>query len=109
MLLIDKIEHLKWAIFASLVSTIYFFMIKQFTYTKNCNLLMFIILLELFVIYLYYKSLQKIHSGILYAIINGLSVIIGAFIAHWYFRESMTKTDIIGIVMIVTGILIVGK
>lgn len=105
---INKIEHVKWAIFASIISTVYFFMIKQFTYSKNMNLLTMIIILELVVIYLYYKSLQTMHSGILYAVINGLSVILGAFIANIYFRESFTKYDIIGIVFIVSGIVIVG-
>ena len=105
----DKFTDIKWAILAAVMSTIYFFLIKEFTKTKNKNILYVLIILQLFVMYLYYKSLQKIHSGILYAIINGLSVIIGALIANYYFQESFTKHELIGITLIISGIIIVSK
>lgn len=105
----DNLIDIKWAILAAILSTIYFFLIKEFTRTKNKNILYVLIILQLCVMYLYYKSLQKIHSGILYAIINGLSVIIGALIANYYFKESFTKQDIIGIILIISGIIIVSK
>ena len=102
-------NFIKFPVYAAFLSTIYFFLIKEFTRTRNNNLLYVLIFLQLIVMYLYYKSLQKIHSGILYAIINGLSVIIGAFIANYYFKEYFTKYDIIGIILIISGIIIVGN
>jgi multidrug transporter EmrE-like cation transporter len=100
---------IKFPIYAAVLSTLYFFLIKEFTRTKNNNILYILIFLQLIVMYFYYKSLQNIHSGILYAIINGLSVILGAFIANYYFKEYFTKYDIIGIILIISGIFIVGR
>jgi multidrug transporter EmrE-like cation transporter len=98
-----------WPLSAALVSTIYFFLIKYYAITHNNIILVFVILLELLVIYLYYKSLTLSPSGIMYAIINGLSVIIGALIAVIFFREKLTPIDIIGIILIIIGIVIVGQ
>lgn len=103
------INDISWVISAAVLSTIYFFLIKEYTRSNNHNLFLILIILQLTVMYLYYKSLQKLHSGILYAVINGLSVIFGALIANYYFKETFTKYDILGIILIVTGILIVGK
>jgi len=104
-----SINDISWVISAAILSTIYFFLIKEYTRSNNNNLFLILIILQLTVMYLYYKSLQKLHSGILYAVINGLSVIFGSLIANYYFKETFTKYDIIGILLIVIGILIVGK
>ena len=49
------------------------------------------------------------NSGILFAIINGLSVIFGVIIANLYFKEIFTKFDMFGILLIVSGIMIVNS
>lgn len=101
--------NLIWSLCAALVSTIYFFLIKYYTLEKKPIILVTVVALELLVIYLYYKSLQNFKSGIMYAIINGFSVILGAIIAVTFFKEQLTTVDIIGIIFIVSGIIIVGK
>lgn len=101
--------NLFFPINAALVSTIYFFLIKYYALTHHKMTLVMVVLLELLVIYLYYKSLQLSASGIMYAIINGLSVIIGAVIAVIFFGEQLNMIDIFGIVLIVIGIVIVGQ
>jgi|694.fasta_scaffold98705_3 multidrug transporter EmrE-like cation transporter len=105
----DNLKYIKWPIMASFVSALYFFLIKEYTKTNKTFILGYVIILQLLIIYLYYKSLQNIKSGILFALINGLSVVIGAIIAHIYYKESYTKNDILGILFIITGIIIVGK
>lgn len=94
---------------ASFISVLYFFLIKEYTRSKKSQILTIVLLLQLLIIYLYYQSLKNIKSGIIYAIINGLSVILGAVVANIYFRESFTKNDILGILLIVIGIIIVCK
>jgi len=98
-----------WPLTAALVSTTYFFLIKAFVNTKKSIILALVVLLELLVIYLYYKSLENVSSGIMYAIINGFSVIMGALIALTVFREKLTALDAFGIALIVIGIVLVGK
>ena len=98
-----------WAFLAAIVSTTYFFLIKYYATNNKINILILIILLELFVIYLYYKSLQKTGSAIIYAIINAFSVLLGAFIAIIFFGEKLTRIDIIGILFIIFGIMILGQ
>lgn len=60
-------------------------------------------------LYLYYKSLQKIGSAVFYAIINAFSVLLGALIAVNYFGESLNRNDKIGIILIAFGIIILGQ
>ena len=98
-----------WSIFAALVSTIYFFLIKYYVIKKNPIILILVVALELLVIYLYYKSLEHTRSGIMYSVINGFSVMMGAFIAVWFFGEQFTMTDAVGICAIIFGIVLVGK
>lgn len=95
-----------WALCAALVSTIYFFLIKYYSVTYNPGIILLVILLELLVIFLYFKSLQNVRSGIIYAIINGLSVIMGVIIALLFFKEKLSMIDIIGIILIVIGIVL---
>lgn len=45
----------------------------------------------------------------MYAIINGLSVMLGAAIAITFFGETLKATDVIGITAIIIGIVLVGK
>jgi multidrug transporter EmrE-like cation transporter len=98
-----------WPISAALVSTIYFFLIKYYVKEKNPAIIVLVILLELLVIYLYFKSLENVKSGVMYAIINGLSVILGALIAIVFFGETLGMMDYVGILAIVIGIMTVGK
>ena len=98
-----------WPIFAALVSTIYFFLIKYYVITENPMIIAMVIALELLVIYLYYKALQYSKSGTMYAIINGFSVILGAMIAMFFLGEKLTLVDMFGIAIIIAGIMIVGK
>ena len=102
-------DSIFWAFLAAIVSTTYFFLIKYYTKYKKNYILGLAILLELLVLYLYYKSLQKISSAVIYALINAFSVILGAFIAVVYFEESLTSNDKIGIILIVIGIIILGQ
>lgn len=102
-------DTLIWAFLAATVSTTYFFLIKYYAIKKDITILGTVILLELLVIYLYYKSLQKTGSAIIYAIINAFSVLLGAFIAIVYFGESLTTNDIVGIVFTIVGILLAGQ
>ena len=90
-----------------MVSTLYFFLIKEFVHSKKTHILSIVIALQMLIIYLYYQSLKIMKSGILFAIINGLSVIFGAIIANLYFKENFTKFDIFGILLIFSGIMIV--
>ena len=106
---LNDINYLKYPIMASFISVLYFFLIKEYTHSKKSQILSIVILLQLLIIYLYYQSLKNIKSGIIYAFINGLSVILGAVVANVYFRESFTRNDIIGILLIIIGIIIVGK
>jgi multidrug transporter EmrE-like cation transporter len=98
-----------WSLSAAFVSTSYFFLIKYYVANKNPLILISVVALELLVIYLYYKSLEHTRSGIMYAIINGLSVMLGAMIAVVVFGESLKVQDIVGIALIIGGILLVGK
>ena len=94
---------------AAFISVLYFFLIKQYTHSKKSYILSYVILLQLLIIYLYIQSLRHLKSGIIYAIINGLSVILGVFVANIYFKETFSKNDLLGILVIVIGIIIVGK
>lgn len=105
----NNIHNIKWAFLSSIVSCLYFFLIKEYIRSKKTHIISFVIALQLLIIYLYYQSLQKIKSGIIYAIINGLSVILGVFVANMYFKETFSKNDLLGILLIVVGIVIVGK
>ncbi len=102
-------ESLIWALLASIISTVYFFLIKYYAKYKKRNILGIVILLELLVIFLYYKSLQKTGSAVIYAIINAFSVLLGAFIAITYFGETLSINDKIGIILIIFGIIILGQ
>jgi multidrug transporter EmrE-like cation transporter len=97
-----------WAVLASFVSTTYFFLIKYYITDRRSLILGAIVLLELLVIFLYFKSLESVQSGTMYAIINGISVIMGALIAVIFFREHFSYFDLFGIALIIIGILIVG-
>ena len=103
------IEKYKWPLISSFISCLYFFLIKEYVRSKKTHIISFVVALQILIIYLYYQSLQKINSGIIYAIINGLSVILGVFVANVYFKETFSKNDILGILLIVIGIIIVGK
>jgi len=105
----NNIHNIKWALLSSIVSCLYFFLIKEYVHSKKTHIISFVIALQLLIIYLYYQSLQKIKSGIIYAIINGLSVILGVIVANIYFKETFSKNDLLGILLIVIGIVIVGK
>jgi multidrug transporter EmrE-like cation transporter len=98
-----------WSFSAALVSTIYFFLIKYYVSEKNPMIIVSVVALELLVIYLYYKSLEHSKSGIMYSIINGFSVMLGAMIAVFFFKEEITTQDIVGIAAIIFGIILVGK
>jgi len=102
-------DSLFWAFLAAIVSTVYFFLIKYYVENSKIFILFLVVLLELLVIYLYYKSLQKTGSAIIYAIINAFSVLLGALIAIIFFGEKITKIDIIGILFVVLGIIILGQ
>ena len=105
----NNIDNIKWAFLSSIVSCLYFFLIKEYIRSKKTHIISLVITLQLLIIYLYYQSLQKIKSGIVYAIINGLSVILGIIVANMYFKETFTRNDLLGILLIVIGIVIVGK
>jgi hypothetical protein len=105
----NNIDNIKWAFLSSIVSCLYFFLIKEYIRSKKTHIISLVIALQLLIIYLYYQSLQKIKSGIVYAIINGLSVILGIIVANMYFKETFTRNDLLGILLIVIGIIIVGK
>lgn len=105
----NNIENIKWVFLSSIVSCIYFFLIKEYVRSKKTHIISLVIALQLLIIYLYYQSLQKVKSGIIYAIINGLSVILGVIVANMYFKETFSKNDLLGILLIVIGIIIVGK
>ena len=64
------------------------FLIKEFVHSKKTHILSIVIALQMLIIYLYYQSLKIMKSGILFAIINGLSVIFGAIVANLYFKEN---------------------
>lgn len=98
-----------WAFLAAIVSTTYFFLIKYYVKNNNPLILGGVVALELLVIYLYYKSLQKTGSAVIYAIINAFSVLLGAVIAIAYFGESLSTYDIVGIGLIILGIMLVGQ
>jgi len=100
---------LVWAFLAAIVSTIYFFLIKYYVKKNDIRILILVVLLELLVIYLYYKSLINTGSAIIYAIINAFSVLLGAFIAIMFFEETLTKIDIFGILLVISGIIILGQ
>jgi multidrug transporter EmrE-like cation transporter len=100
---------LVWAFLAAIVSTIYFFLIKYYAKKNDIRILILVVLLELLVIYLYYKSLINTGSAIIYAIINAFSVLLGAFIAITFFEETLTKIDVIGILLVISGIIILGQ
>ncbi len=105
-----KLDNIKWTIvISSMVSTLYFFLIKEFVNSKKMHILSIVIALQMLIIYLYYRSLKNMNSGILFAIINGLSVIFGIIIAKLYFKENFTKLDMFGIILIVSGIVIVNS
>jgi len=104
-----EFPYLFWPMLAALVSTIYFFLIKYYAINPDPMILVTVVMLELLVIFLYYKSLVNRRSGPMYAIINGLSVIIGLLIAIMFFKEDVTMIDIFGIILIIIGIMIVGK
>jgi len=105
----DNLTNIKWAILSSIVSCLYFFLIKEYIISKKKHIISLVIALQLLIIYLYYQSLQKIKSGIVYAVINGLSVILGVIVANKYFGETFSRNDILGIILIIIGIMIVGK
>jgi len=105
----NNFENIKWALLSSIVSCLYFFLIKEYIHSKKTHIISLVIALQLLIIYLYYQSLQKIKSGIVYAIINGLSVIFGVIVANIYFKEKFSKNDILGIMLIVIGIIIVSR
>lgn len=105
----NSLENAKWILLSSIVSCLYFFLIKEYVRSKKKHIISFVIALQLLIIYLYYQSLQNLKSGIIYAIINGLSVILGAVVANIYFKETFSNNDLLGILLIVIGIIIVGK
>jgi multidrug transporter EmrE-like cation transporter len=105
----NNFENIKWALLSSIVSCLYFFLIKEYIHSKKTHIISLVIALQLLIIYLYYQSLQKIKAGIVYAIINGLSVIFGVIVANIYFKEKFSKNDILGIMLIVVGIIIVSR
>ena len=100
---------LVWAFLAAIVSTIYFFLIKYYVKKNDIRILILVVLLELLVIYLYYKSLINTGSAIIYAIINAFSVLLGACIAIMFFEETLTKIDVFGILLVISGIIILGQ
>jgi multidrug transporter EmrE-like cation transporter len=104
-----KLDNIKWIVISSIVSALYFFLIKEFVHSKKTHILSIVIALQMLIIYLYYQSLKTMNSGILFAIINGLSVIFGVIIANLYFKEIFTKFDMFGILLIVSGIMIVNS
>lgn len=104
-----QISDWLWSLAAALVSTIYFFLIKYYVKNKDTLILVSVIALELLVIFLYYKSLERTKSGIMYAIINGFSVMLGVAIAVGIFNEKISMQDLIGILIIIVGIILVGK
>jgi drug/metabolite transporter (DMT)-like permease len=102
-------NSLIWSLLTAIVSTTYFFLIKYYIKNRKFSILVLVVLLELLVIFLYYKSLKQTGSAIIYAIINAFSVLLGAFIATIFFGEKITKIDIIGILFVVFGIIILGQ
>ena len=57
----NNIENIKWALLSSIVSCLYFFLIKEYIRSKKRHIISFVIALQLLIIYLYYQSLQKIN------------------------------------------------
>jgi len=104
-----EIESLIWSFLAAVVSTSLFFLIKFFIKNKSLYILFFIILLELLGIYLHHKSLQKLSSGLIFSIISAFSVLLGVFIAVYFFGEKFKKIDIIGFIFIAIGIIILDQ
>ena len=100
---------LVWAFLAAIVSTTYFFLIKYYAKNQILSILLLVVLLELLVIYLYYKSLQNTGSAIIYSVINAFSVLLGAFIATYFFGEEITSIDAAGIFFVIIGIIILGQ
>jgi len=98
-----------WAFLAALLSTSYFFLIKQYINSPKILYLFLVVILELVVIYLYYRSLLERQSGIVYSIINGFSVVLGVVIAILFFKEKLELIDILGIGLILAGIIILGE
>ena len=47
--------------------------------------------------------------AIIYAIINAFSVLLGACIAIMFFEETLTKIDVFGILLVISGIIILGQ
>ncbi len=99
-----------WYFLAAFISTVYYYSIKSYVLFKNPLFIVLTLLLEVLVIYLYYKSLVgNRSSGIVYAIINALSVLLGVMISVFIYKEKMNFTDILGISLIVIGIIIAYK
>ena len=87
--------HLIWELLASIITITYFFLLKYYVKNHNINILILVILLELLAIFLYYKSLQKTGSAIVYSIITAASLLLGVFIAVIFFREKIYLFDVI--------------
>lgn len=101
------ISNFIWAIVAAIVTTLSFLLVELYAKTKRLINLILVVILETFAIYAYYKSLSLAKLSIMNAIINGLSVILGAIIGIIFLKERISILDIIGIIIIFIGILLV--
>jgi len=91
----------------AVASFIYFYLIGKYVKNKNIGTLMAVILINILIIYLYCKLIEMNQSGAIYAVINGLSVVL--VIMCSYFGGNLRLIDILGAIFIIIGVVIVGK
>ena len=84
---IKYLKYLKYPIIAFFISVLYFFLIKEYTHSKKITNFK-------------YSNISTIINNLYYQSLKNINV---------YFRESFTRNDIIGILLIIIGIIIVGK
>lgn len=62
-----------------------------------------------FIFFYYIQVLRRHDIGILYGVYTGLSVVLVLMIGMFFFRESLTRLQLLGCLFIVVGILLIGS
>ena len=97
-----------WILYIIALSTASTLLIKTFTTRRNFGILVLIILFSLLSFYGYYKLFSSGGVGVPYAIITGAVIVTVAVGAALFYKEKFTWWTVLGMVLIVSGIIVLG-
>ena len=89
---------------AAIIATFPSIFVKKYIKTTENKFILFAITCYLFLIYMYTRIYKKEDLSRAYVSILTLQILIITFIATLYYKETLTKNKIIGILLAVTSI-----